>query len=429
MYNPGKALFLKLLYFGFFLVGAYLTLGRFTTNISLYQLGQIFGTFSLTGLTLQLWMGVRVKILERGVGLPQILKWHSLNGKLTLLFVLLHPLLMFGPFILDGMNPLDLIASYTIYHWFGVSALLLIMFTLVITLWQAKLKVNYEHWKFLHKVGYLIIFLGFTHALFIGSDIVSRGPLYYWWWILLTMTVGAVAYRYGIRNIALRDSLYRIVEVVKESSNVRSIVMEPMSRKVMSYFPGQFAFVKFYSEGVSPEEHHFTLSSAPCRVPGGMISFTVKGVGDYTKMLGNLKTGDKARIEGPFGVFSNEGLSGPFVFIAGGIGITPIMSMIRGMRDSGRGEETLLIYSAKTTSDLVFKKELDDLARRTDWFRAVYLVGKHVDLKILKTEVKDFKNSKFFVCGPSLMMDLVEKLLLENGARKEVIFTEKFALK
>lgn len=429
MYNPGKALLLKIVYFSFFLVGIFLTLGEFTINISLYELGQIFGTLSLTGLTLQLWMGSRIKLLERGIGLPQIMKWHSLNGKLTFLFVLLHSLLMFGPLMLQGVSLWDVLSSYTIYHWFGVSALLLIVFTLTITIWQARLKVNYEHWKALHKIGYIIIFLGFTHSLFVGSDITSRGSLYYWWWALLAMAVGAVVYRYGIRSVLLRDNLYRIVNVVKETSNVRSIFLEPMGKKIAAHTPGQFAFVRFFSQDVPNEEHHFTISSAPGRDPGGIISFTVKAVGDYTGMLGGLRPGDNARIEGPFGVFSNEGMTGPFIFIAGGIGITPIMSMIRAMRDSGKAEESVLIYNAKTRSDLVFKKELDELAKRADWFRIVYLVGSHIDSKVLKSEVRDFKNSKFFVCGPLPMMELVEKLLVENGAQKDLIFTEKFSLK
>lgn len=426
LYKKGKARALLAVYLGFFVAGIFLTLGEFTTKVSFYEWGQIFGTLSLTGLALQLWMGARVKFIEEGVGLDKIMRFHSLNGKLTFLFVLLHPLFIFVPLMLGGLPAADIVKSYTIFHWMGISAFWLIILTLITTLYQASLKINYEHWKIIHRVGYLIIFLGFTHALFAGSDIVTRGPLYYWWWFLMIMTVGAVVYRYGVRNIALRDNLYKVINVVKESPDVRSIVMEPIGKKVMSYFPGQFAFVRFYSQSVPSEEHHFTLSSYPQK---NSISFTVKELGDYTKMLGSLKKGDTARIEGPFGVFSNEGMTGPFVFIAGGIGITPIMSMVRAMRDSGKKENALLIYAAKTESELVFKKELDELAKKAKWFRVVYKVGDHVDSEFLKKEVKDFNTPKFFICGPNAMMKSIEKLLLENGTPKEVIFTEKFSLK
>ncbi len=433
-----KEVLLKIAYLGFFLAGAIFTLGYPPFSFSFYQLGQILGTLALTALTLQLLMGARIKLLEKGVGLDRILRWHSLNARLALIFILLHPVLMFGPLVYSGTDILKLIASFNLFYWLGIAALLLIILTILSTVYQSRIKLNYEHWKIVHKSGYLIIIFGFIHSFFVGSDILARNPLYYWWIILAVVAGFALVYRYLLRRWFLKDNLYEITRIVKESPDVASIYFKPTKGKIFPYFPGQFAFVRLYSKNLSDEEHHFTISSSPL---DNLISFTVKESGDFTSRLDKLKIGDKAKIEGPFGVFSNADMSGPFVFIAGGIGITPLMSMLRFMRDTNCKDKTTVFYAAGTKKDLIFIKELEKMKKKSV-SRLVYVLsdevikGKNngfyhgrVTPKILQRYVKNFKSQKFFLVGPPPMMDIVEKILKSLGAKSGYIFTEKFALK
>ncbi|MEK7517905.1 MAG: ferredoxin reductase family protein [Patescibacteria group bacterium] len=438
LYSPRKEALLKVLYVLFFLIGGVLTLMSRTSGLSFYSLGQIFGTLSLTGLTLQLCMGSRIKVLEKGVGLDKILRLHSVNARLTLLFIVLHPTFMFGPAILQGESYKTILASFTFFHWLGIFALLLIIMTILLTIYQNRLKLNYEHWKIIHKTAYLIIVFGFIHSFFVGPDIATLSPLFYWWIFLAILAILAILYRYGIRHWLLRNSLYQIVKIAKESSNVISIYLKPQRGKIFLFYPGQFAFVKFCSQFLSSEEHHFTISSSP---RGNTICFTIKESGDFTRNLNRLKVGDTAKIEGPFGAFSNAGMEGPFVFIAGGIGITPIMSMLSFMKAKRKKEKTLLIYGARKRSDLIFYEELEKLKKESNWFDAAYILSSekapreerfhkgYINSNILRSYVPNFKSAKFFLVGPINMMEAIKKILIKEKADRGQIFTEKFALK
>lgn len=438
LYRHGKETLLKISYVLFFVTGAILTLGSQTSNFSFYTLGLIFGTLSLTGLTLQLCMGSRIKFLEKGVGLDKILRLHSINGRLTLLFIILHPTFIFGPALLQGESLKNILASLTIYHWFGVVALLLLITTITLTIYQSRLKINYEYWKIIHKIGYAVIVLGFIHSFFVGPDIATKRPLFYWWVFLGALAILAIIYRYGLRYWFLKKSIYRIVKIVKESPTVASIYLKPVKGKIFPFLPGQFAFVKFHSQLLSSEEHHFTISSSPMQ---NTISFTIKESGDFTRKLNRLKVGDTAKIEGPFGAFSNVGMRGPFVFIAGGIGITPIMSMLSFMKGRDQKERALLIYGARRKSDLIFYEELEKLKKESNWFDSAYVLSSenaprekgfyegYINSQILKNYISNFKSAMFFVVGPTRMMEKVQRILLNEDVNRSQIFTEKFALK
>ena len=110
------------------------------------------------------------------------------------------------------------------------------------------------------------------------------------------------------------------------------------------------------------EEHHFTISSSPAE-PDFHTS-TIKASGDFTATIGQTRVGDLAVVHAPFGRFSYlvHPEATELVFIAGGIGITPLMSNLRNMRDTRADRLVLLLYSNKSEADIVFKEELDGMA-------------------------------------------------------------------
>lgn len=432
--NPRKVLFLKIAYISFFIVGA---LSAFFSNNaslsfpSIYKMGQIFGVLGITVLTLQLWFISRLPALERGVGMEKLTRWHKNNSRLFATFIILHPIFLFGPSILNGSSIFTIINSFTIYHKLGGLALFLIFATMFTTIYSKRLKLNYEHWKIIHKVGYLIVTLGFIHSFFLGSDITSGQPLYYWWIFLAVSATIPAFYRLILRPFKLRHNIFKVTKLVKETKDVRSIYLEALNGAVLRAAPGQFAYVKFKSKSVSPEEHHFTLSSTPS---DKFLSFTVKSSGDFTSTLDNLKIGELATIEGPFGAFSNQGMAGPFVFIAGGIGITPIMSMLR----SNHLDKTTLIYANQYLNEAVFREELEKIKKSTKSFHLIYVLSKEkkngthhgrISQEIIKKEVTDIPVAKYFLCGPPEMIKATVKILKQFNVPSSQIFSEVFALR
>lgn len=440
IYNVEKERFIKFLYIAFFLVGLiaiWASQMQFFT-LSWYFLGQVFGVWGLTALSLQPLLGSRMPVLERGIGLDRILKIHALNGRLLFIFVLLHPIVLFAPTLFGGLSLTQLLSSFTIYHWMGVTALVLIIFILATTIYSAAMRVNYEVWKVLHKIAYVVIILGFAHSFYLGSDITSKGVLFYWWIVLGTLALLGISYRYIIKSWIFRNSWYKVIDVIQETHDIRTIILEPLVGKVFNFVPGQFAYVNFYSQQVPKEEHHFTISSAP---NPNYLSFSIKASGDFTSKLGDLKIGEKAKIEGPYGVFTNTGMKEPFLFIAGGIGITPVMSILRKMQSEKIKGQSVLIYANKSPEDTAFEDELN-IMERQGLIKIVYVFSNEGEIKfnkkfyqgkveenILKTEVKDIKNDTVFLVGPPPMIDALQQILQNLGVDKRKIFTEKFSLK
>lgn len=396
--------------------------------------GKALGTISLTMLVAQLVFSSRLRMLETGIGLDTLMVWHRWNAKFLTLFVFLHPALVhYGPLMRLGLAIPDIVATMQPGHYFGTFALMLILITVVVSIYSERMRIPYHWWRALHYGVYAIILFGFMHGIMVSSNIMARNWVF-WWWLLLAVIAGTLtAYRFLFRpSRAYKE--YRVTHVVQETPDVRSIYLKAANTP-MHYASGQFAFVRFFSRGLSKEEHHFTLSSSPSN---NELSFTVKELGDYTSQLDLLREGDKALIDGPYGVFSNQGISGPFVFIAGGVGITPIMSMLRTMAKTGFREQATLVYGNRTKTEAVFLKELESLAKEFQNFRIIPVYSAEevagayhgfITQNILEKEIPEPKAATYFLCGPKPMTKIVRKTLATLGIPASAIRTEIFSLK
>jgi len=414
MPDKSKTLVLLLIYLTLFVVGFLLVLYPFTytTTFSTYNLGKTFGIWAFTCLCLQFVLSSRSKLLEKRVGLDTIMRFHSLNAKLLFVLALCHPFLL-G--VVGNFN------TYSIFHWIGMVAFLLLVFTVITTIYSDKFKINYEHWKIIHKVAYVILVFVVTHSLYLGSDLMVKGAVFYWWLFLFVLALWGI-----LTRVMSKKHEFEVVGLVRETHNVRSILLKPLQGKVFDFMPGQFAFVRFFGD-ISPEEHHFTISSSPGEK---CLTFSIKELGDYTSSLSKLKKGDKAILDGPYGAFTNADLPGPFLFIAGGIGITPVMSMLRYMSKNSIKEDSVLLYIQKTKKDLVFDREIKSMAKE-GWLKVYCRFTEkegRPDRKFLE-KVGDIKSRTIFLVGPAQMIKDTKILLLAMGVSSEKIKTEQFVLR
>lgn len=408
--------------------------GPSTQIIWMIAIGKALGTVSLTMLVAQLVFSSRIRLLETGIGLDTLMVWHRWNAKFLTLFVFMHPALVhYGPLMQLGLKLPDITAAMQPGHYFGTFALMLIIVTVVVSIYSERMRIPYHWWRALHYGVYAIILFGFMHGIMVSSNIASRNWVF-WWWLVLAVVAGTLTiYRFFLRpSRAYKE--YRVTRVVQETPDVRSIYLKAVNTP-MQYAPGQFAFVRFFSRGLSREEHHFTLSSPPSN---GELSFTIKELGDYTAQLDLVREGDKAMIDGPYGVFSNHGMKGPFVFIAGGVGITPIMSMLRTMAKTGFREQTLLLYGNRTRAESVFLKELEQFMAEFQNFRMIPVYSAEevngayhgfITKEILEKEIPALKESKYFICGPRPMTKDIMKTLKTFGVAKSAMHIEIFSLK
>jgi predicted ferric reductase len=442
--NKNKRRLLIIVYLLFLITGASITYISSPATDTLYKIGQIAGVLGLSGVVIQLILSARIKFIEKGVGLDLLMRWHIINALLSVSFILIHPILLFLRPYLRGFSLADIVNTFVQGTWIGVVALFLIIGAVIGAFFSQKIGLKYEQWRTFHKLTFAAIGLAFVHSYINGTDIFTRGPLFFWWLILLLTSLTVLIYKLVFRKTVLVKNKFVVIENKPLSHNVNQLKIKPVGSDIINvHNPGQFAFLHFHSDKLPHEEHPFTISSSPTEE---FLTFSIKESGDFTSQIKNIVNGDTILFEGPFGVFSNIGMKGPFIFIAGGIGITPIRSMIKYMHDKGIKDDTLLFYANQTYKDNSYRVELDEITG-AEWLKVVYIFSQEevgvqddsmhelgtVDEKLINKYARgltnNFSEGNYFVCGPTGMMKNVRKTLIKLGVRPRNIYLEKFSLK
>jgi predicted ferric reductase len=152
-------------------------------------------------------------------------------------------------------------------------------------------------------------------------------------------------------------------------------------------------------------------------------------LGQYTAQLQNLKIGAEARIEGPFGVFSYlKSKNKEQVWIAGGIGITPFLSMAKSLID--KSYKIDLYYCVNTKSEMVFLEEFKKISFQNENFKIIPVcsdVDGRINIKIINKFSGNILKKDFFLCGPGAMMQGTRSILLENNVLSGNIHSEEFS--
>jgi ferredoxin-NADP reductase len=167
---------------------------------------------------------------------------------------------------------------------------------------------------------------------------------------------------------------------------------------------------------------------------GHWIRFTIKASGDFTSTVGQISPGTSVILDGPLGQFTlaRRKTEKP-LFIAGGIGITPLRAMIEDWVNSG--QQTILLYGVKTINDIALRKELAEM-EQGGGLRVIYVLGAPVagyesgfiDRDLITRLVPDFYDRDVFLCGPPPMMKAVTSSLQGLGLPKGRIHFEEFSL-
>lgn len=415
-----------------------LTGGRYGSNF-IAGTGLALGLTGFAILALQPLLSSRFKWLERPFGLDRLLRIHRITGISGTLLVVAHPVMLAA-----GRGNWDLLLGFDL-PWPLMAAkftlAVLVLFAAAAVL-HSKVRIPFQLWFRGHSWLTPVILAGiFIHSYAVAVRYQPPG-LRILWFVLLG--IGSFSYLhltvYGRLGGRLRP--WRVKEVQRAGRGVWNITMSPPEGgEVFGYLPGQFLFVTLLrGRGLPREEHPFTVSSSPTHE--GSISITPKESGDFTSTLGKTEAGDGAAIMAPFGRFSY--LLKPemprIVMIAGGIGITPMMSMLRYMRDKGYRKPVMLIYACRTREDVTFREELEAMAlsEGSPLLEIVIVLSKpdaswegergYVDREKLERLAGNVSNTAFFICGPPPMMGKVNAELLEMGADRRNIHMERFSL-
>jgi predicted ferric reductase len=406
------------------------------TAALLVTVGKIFGVLAATLVFLQFALGAKLKILDRVFGLHRLLLGHRFLGVSAAVFASLHPLLVFAPKAREiGALRLEIFPELL------GAALLMGLWTGVCTgLWREFLHLRYQIWYRFHRLGmFSAVVLVTLHVLNVTEDFAEGWPLY-----ALGAALGLYAALFvwakGIKPRLLKSRMYAVTKVTPAGRDTYAIELSPEGEGVFSYAPGQFALVTFYSEALPLERHPWTISSTPTR-PENLI-FTIKCSGDFTAFIGRLKPGDTALVDGPYGLFSYPAHvrdpKAELVMVAGGVGVTPMLSMLRYLTDRGETRKITLVWSNRTEDDILCREEFEAMEAKLPNLSVHHVLTRQkefqgttgrLDTAMLKELLSGCsRDAAVFVCGPPPMMDVVCKGLKGIGFPARRIHTERFSI-
>jgi len=384
------------------------------------ELGSGLGIVGFALLALQFFTTARFRHLATHFGSDSILLFHKHIGIIAFCFILLHPVLLVlsEPRYLEYFDPrVNLLR--TLFLVLGMLGLALLV---VLPLWRLRFGLSYEWWRLTHAVfagGVMLVAV--AHSLQVGHYV--HGLLKQALWVGIgAAALLALAYVRLYKPWRSRQRPYRLAALRDERGDVWTLVLEPDGHPGFAYHGGQYGWLTVGATPFTLQQHPFSFSSSAAAAP--RIDITIKAAGDFTSSVPSLQPGSRAFLEGPFGSFTLEAQPQEgAVFIMGGIGITPAMSILRSCRDRGDDRPFLLFYANNTWEEIAFREELDELRRQLN-LTVVHVIqdpppdwtGERgfLDRSMIERHVPaDGRDRHFFVCGPPPMMDAVEQALVE----------------
>jgi predicted ferric reductase len=388
--------------------------------------GEIAGLVGITMYSLTLFMSARLELFENFFGgMNRVYVAHHIFGGIALMILLIHPLMLatsFLPYsVKSAINYILPGEDWSINV--GIASQLSLMSLLILTFF---VNIPYQVWRFTHKFLGPAFLLATVHGFFVTSDISRNLFMKVFMLTFFTLGIAGYTYRTLLGRFFVKRYNYVVDDVKQLEDGVVEISMTP-THEIMKYKPGQFIFINFKSDTVSNEVHPFSISSASS---DNTLHISVKEEGDFTSRLKNLKIGDEAHIEGAFGRFSYEkAVNKSQIWIAGGIGITPFLSMARSVMNLAFTID--IYYSIRTPQEAVYLDVLEQTAQKNTNFR-VFLFFTQSQGRLSADAIAKASGGvlekDIFICGPPPMMKSLRQQLIKLGVKNTYIHTEEFNL-
>ncbi len=394
-------------------------------------------------LLLQFMSSGRFETLSGKVGINRAMRFHQITARLLLVFLILHPLFLFLPDRIDGIpGAVQMLVRmlFSDLMLSGTIALFLLLYMVVSSIWRHYLPVKYELWRGTHVTGAAIVAIAGAHHVFSVGNYSQETFLRTYWWAMIAVALGALSYRYLIKPWRLARRAYQVSGVREVGDRIWEVSLEPQQGKsdkgsVTKFSAGQFAWVNFRAGAIPLFDNPFSLSSAPAELP--RIRLLIKDRGDTSGHIGELAVGSTVFLDAPHGNFTLEGRDGDALcLIAGGIGISPIISILRDLAHKSDKRPISVLVGARSPRQLVYADELRELKENLDlnlhfcvdkpppgWNGSA---GEFDDAAIRRCLPMVPARCLCMVCGPTQMMLAVERHLRALGVPPKNIVYERF---
>ncbi|HEY9076199.1 MAG TPA: ferric reductase-like transmembrane domain-containing protein [Anaerolineaceae bacterium] len=395
------------------------------------------GFCGLAMMALQFVLTARFQTLKAPYGSDVVYFFHRQISLVTFTLILAHPILLFIFAPSDYLPLLNLVSA----PWaarLGVTALLAAAGLIVFSIYRKRLRLDYTLWRITHGI-LAILAVGLATGHIILRAHYLNTPLKQALWIGYGLFwIGLLIYVRLLRPWMLLRHPYLVAQVIPERGNAVTLRLRPTHPPALRFQPGQFAWITAWRSPFSDTEHPFSISSSAEN--RDFLDFTIKELGDFTRTVRSLQVGQKVYVDGPYGAFSTDRQphAQQFIFIAGGIGITPMMSMLRTFVDRREPRPLTLIYANRNWEGVTFREELEQIRSRLnlnlihvleqppeDWNGERGFISENLLRRCLPEGAAE-NMVEIFICGPKPMMDAVEKALVRLGIPYGDFHSERF---
>lgn len=393
-----------------------------------------FAAMSMMGV--QFLLTARFRRATAPFGIDIIYSFHRYLAIITWFLIVAHYCIirLENAAVLQPLNPLAAPWHMTA----GRMAIVLLTLIIISSLWRKPLRIHYDQWRILHiGLAITIFLLALGHIQGVGYYISAPARHALWTgytvlWMLL------IVYVRLIKPWNMHNKPYRVAEVRQEHDNCWTLSLAPVNHQGMSFKPGQFAWLSLRASPWQVKEHPFSISSSATQ--NERVELTIKGLGDFTCTINQTQVGETAYLDGPYGIFSiDQYPAAPgFVFIAGGVGVAPIMSMLRTLADRQDARPLWLIYGNRCRDHIIFREELEILTTRLNlqvihvlkeppdsWDGETGIITPTLLKKVLPDNTRQYE---YFLCGPQPMSQSVQQGLRELQVPLGNIHNELFDL-
>jgi predicted ferric reductase len=393
------------------------------------------GYSGLAMMGLQFGLTARFRYVTSPWGEDVIYHFHRQISQIAVGLVVVHALIMSAtrPEMFAVPGSIHEVPLGAVFAFVSVGSLIVLVVT---ALWRVKLKIPYEMWHLSHIVlAVLAVTAGVVHM--VGWSFYLPDPWKRALWIGLTILwIGLLLYVRILKPLFMLRRPYRITEVRKERGDTSTLVMQPDGHPGFRFSPGQFGWLTLWGSPFKITGHPFSFSST-AEASDGRVEMSIRNLGDFTSAVPKVPVGQRVYLDGPYGAFTIGNPADMHVLIAGGVGITPMMSMVRTLADRGDKRPVVLLYGSKDWESITFREELDALKARIN-LTIVHVLAEppagwkdeqgFITAEMFKRHLPPpYADHEYFICGPGVMMDAIEKVLGELGVPIAKYHSERYS--
>lgn len=401
-----------------------------------------FGLIAYIWILLSFLLSGRFKSISGKIGVDKTIRFHQFMAIVLGLFIFLHPYLyklsISQPVPWDTTRQFSLLLSLPAFVS-GMTAWIIVLALIITAFFRDDLPFRYETWRLLHGLGAVMVVIGSTIHVFDIGRYTNAIPAMQYLWITLIFLASLTLWRtYLVMPFLQKQRPFKVVSILPAAAKTWHLTITSNSKWKLNFTAGQFAWIKLKSSPLGLKENPFSISSAPSDLPD--IRFTIKELGDTTNNIGTLKPDDIVYVDGPHGNFiiDDRKFAGIFM-IAGGIGVAPMISIIREMANDKDTRPVKLIYGNRIQSQIAFQDELEKASKAIN-LDINYVLSEppqdwqdkkgYIDKILLEQALLKINNPEqwlFILCGPSAMLEPAINTLKASGIPSHRIQYEKFS--